>query len=169
VFYRGFSTTGASGYGRTEVSTVATAKANLAEMENTIAVLRKLLAEAESKAAICRSLVEVAERNAARDTARDAHNETHRPLNHLSGSSFNSYDLIQEVLKWLNNHGAIGEWHWVHSMCVDMDAYNRWTKTVVHATLEEMVGKGFVELKGQQIKLVPQAEPELVGPGPEAF
>jgi hypothetical protein len=76
-----------------------------------------------------------------------AHDEEHMALNHRSASAMNSSDLRQQILSelkrrtlTLNRLGRV-EWEGTFDVLVSVEAWIRYGKPVVDATLAEMDGK----------------------------
>ncbi len=76
---------------------------------------------------------------------RAEHHEENLALDHRSGSAGNAWDLRQEVLKYLDSYGVPGDWVDRTDMCRTLNAWYRFTKFVVDATLAAMAAEGIIE------------------------
>lgn len=115
--------------------------------------------QVKASAAAPVSVREVLEEVDAKDAERVAHNEEFRPVNHRSGSAHNAYDLREKFLEYLQNHGALGQWHSRSDMCRATHAWTHWGKRVVDPLLDSLVAEGLVEIQstenGRRIRLIP--------------
>ena len=148
--------------------TSAEQQAKITEYQGRVDVLKALLAEAETRLTFFRNAtpdIDVVRRRrvvyppAPFSTATqpqetctvteflDAATRTDEELtlDHRSGSGENSAKCRELFEQWLGNHGLPGEWHKTSAMCGELNAWQRFTKHVVDAVLEQMVTDGLVE------------------------
>jgi hypothetical protein len=132
----------------------------------------KRLADAEASLLVqapVSSSLSIADGYATEDAAdakkaeeKAAHDEEHMALNHRSASAMNSSDLRQQILSelrrrtlTLNRLGRV-EWEGTFDVLVSVEAWIRYGKPVVDATLAEMDGKD-VDLADVSQKGFPQS------------
>ena len=144
----------------------------VAEYQARVDVLKALLAEAETRLAFFKNVSTEPARRVRYASVRqepyppapfstapqpqetcsvaevlDTRTDAERVLDHRSGSGENSAKCREQFEEWLANHGIPGDWHKTETMCSNLYAWQRFTKHVVDAVLEQMVTDGLVEVE----------------------